>query len=90
MDRELPNSISKSLFRWMVRRMLNIRLFEERASRFVSRSEPPGFLYNSIGMEGTYVGACMGFNDGGCMRGRHRSRGHSWHTSAVSVSLFWR
>lgn len=58
----------------MLRRMLRIRLFEERAAEL--RPCLVGSLHNSIGQEAEIVGACMALRDGDYMTGNHRSHGH--------------
>jgi acetoin:2,6-dichlorophenolindophenol oxidoreductase subunit alpha len=58
----------------MLRRMLRIRLFEERAASL--RAQLPGFLHNSIGQEAEIVGACMALREDDYMTGNHRSHGH--------------
>jgi TPP-dependent pyruvate/acetoin dehydrogenase alpha subunit len=60
----------------MQRRMLRIRLFDERASKMVKRGEIPGTVHTSIGQEAQVVGACMALGDGDYMTGNHRSHGH--------------
>ncbi len=60
----------------MQKRMLRIRLFDERASRMVKRGEIPGTVHTSIGQEAQVVGACMALNEGDYMTGNHRSHGH--------------
>lgn len=60
----------------MQRRMLRIRLFDERASKMVKRGEIPGTVHTSIGQEAQVVGACMALADGDTMTGNHRSHGH--------------
>lgn len=60
----------------MLRRMLKIRLFEERASTLMSESRIPGSVHNSIGQEATIVGACMALRADDYMTGNHRSHGH--------------
>jgi acetoin:2,6-dichlorophenolindophenol oxidoreductase subunit alpha len=60
----------------MQRRMLRIRLFDERASKMVKRGEIPGTVHTSIGQEAQVVGACMALADGDAMTGNHRSHGH--------------
>jgi len=59
----------------MLRRMLRIRLFDEKA-KCVREANIPGALHNSIGQEGEIVGACMALNDHDFMTGNHRSHGH--------------
>lgn len=60
----------------MQRRMLRIRLFDERASKMVRRGQIPGTVHTSIGQEAQVVGACMALNDADYMTGNHRSHGH--------------
>ena len=60
----------------MQRRMLRIRLFDERASKMVKRGEIPGTVHTSIGQEAQVVGSCMALADGDYMTGNHRSHGH--------------
>jgi len=69
-------SLSNDELHEMLRRMLRIRLFEERASAMMSKSQLPGVLHNSIGQEAEIVGACMALRDGDYMTGNHRSHGH--------------
>lgn len=60
----------------MLRRMLRIRLFDERASEIRVEAKLPGALHNSIGQEAEIVGACMALRDDDYMTGNHRSHGH--------------
>lgn len=60
----------------MQRRMLRIRLFDERASKLVKRGYIPGTVHTSIGQEAQVVGACMALRAGDHMTGNHRSHGH--------------
>lgn len=60
----------------MQRRMLRIRLFDERASKMVKRGYIPGTVHTSIGQEAQVVGACMALRKGDHMSGNHRSHGH--------------
>ena len=60
----------------MQRRMVRIRLFDERASKMVRRGQIPGTVHTSIGQEAQVVGACMALEDDDYMTGNHRSHGH--------------
>lgn len=60
----------------MHRRMVRIRLFDERASKMVKRGHIPGTVHTSIGQEAQVVGACMALSDDDYMTGNHRSHGH--------------
>lgn len=60
----------------MQRRMLRIRLFDERAALMVRRGFIPGTLHTSVGQEAQVVGACMALRTHDNMTGNHRSHGH--------------
>ena len=60
----------------MQRRMVRIRLFDERASKMVKRGQIPGTVHTSIGQEAQVVGACMALRKGDHITGNHRSHGH--------------
>ena len=60
----------------MQRRMLRIRLFDERAAKMVRRGLIPGTLHTSVGQEAQVVGACMALRPHDNMSGNHRSHGH--------------
>lgn len=60
----------------MQRRMIRIRLFDERASKMVKRGQIPGTVHTSIGQEAQVVGACMALRKGDHITGNHRSHGH--------------
>jgi len=60
----------------MYRRMLLIRLFDERATSFHAKGELAGAVHTSIGQEGEIVGACMALKTEDYMVGNHRSHGH--------------
>ena len=68
--------ITKARQMEMLRRMLRIRLFEERAVTLHAASEIPGPVHTAIGQEGEVVGACMALRDDDYMTGNHRSHGH--------------
>jgi TPP-dependent pyruvate/acetoin dehydrogenase alpha subunit len=59
----------------MLRRMLRIRLFEDRVRKMIYAEEMlSGHL--ASGQEGEIVGACMALRDDDYMTGNHRSHGH--------------
>ncbi len=60
----------------MQRRMLRIRVFDERCSKMVKRGQIPGTVHTSIGQEAQVVGACMALRKGDHITGNHRSHGH--------------
>lgn len=71
-----PSSLPQDRLHEMLRRMLRIRLFEERASLLIKESKLPGVLHNCIGQEAVVVGACIALRDDDYMTGNHRSHGH--------------
>src|SRR5690349_18431419 len=73
---EIRETLSNVQLEEMLRRMLRIRLFDERASIMFGASKLAGALHNSIGQEGEIVGACMALRDSDYMTGNHRSHGH--------------
>jgi pyruvate dehydrogenase E1 component alpha subunit len=60
----------------MYRRMLRIRLFDEKAIELVSKGHIPGAVHMTIGQEGEVVGSCMALRADDYMTGNHRSHGH--------------
>lgn len=68
-------AVPKELAREMLKRMLRIRLFDERATD-IRATHIRGALHNSIGQEGEIVGACMALRHDDYMTGNHRSHGH--------------
>ena len=69
-------TLSDNVLLEMQRRMVRIRLFDERASKMVRRGQIPGTVHTSIGQEAQVVGACMALEDDDYMTGNHRSHGH--------------
>ena len=68
--------VSRDTMLEMQRRMLRIRLFDERAAKMVRRGLIPGTLHTSVGQEAQVVGACMALRLQDNMSGNHRSHGH--------------
>ena len=60
----------------MLRRMLRIRAFDERAAALAAKGLIPGGVHTSIGHEAAVVGACMAVREDDYMTGYHRSHGH--------------
>jgi pyruvate dehydrogenase E1 component alpha subunit len=69
-------SPSAGQLREMMRRMLRIRLFEERVGELVYDGTIPGGGHLAIGQEAEIVGACMALREDDYMTGNHRSHGH--------------
>jgi pyruvate dehydrogenase E1 component alpha subunit len=70
----------------MYRRMVRIRRFEETALE--RRTEIPGVVHTSVGMEASIVGACMALREDDYMVGTHRSHGHPIGKGARIDRLF--
>ncbi len=68
------STLTKNQLHEMLRRMLRIRVFDERSADL--RERLAGSLHNSIGQEAEIVGACMALRDDDYMTGNHRSHGH--------------
>jgi 2-oxoisovalerate dehydrogenase E1 component len=58
------------------RRMVLIRVFEERVSELYRDSEVPGFVHLSIGQEACAVGACLPLDPADVITSNHRGHGH--------------
>lgn len=69
-------SYPKALLHEMLRRMLRIRLFEERVATLKAAARMPGAVHLSIGQEAEIVGSCMALRNDDYMTGNHRSHGH--------------
>jgi acetoin:2,6-dichlorophenolindophenol oxidoreductase subunit alpha len=69
-------SLPKAELHEILRRMLRIRLFEERVATLKASAQIPGGVHLSIGQEAAIVGACMALRNGDFMTGNHRSHGH--------------
>ena len=80
-------SISKVQLHEMLRRMLKIRLFEERVATLKAAAQMPGGVHLSIGQEAEIVGACMPLRDDDYMTGNHRSHGHPIGKGAALAPL---
>jgi len=72
----MSTDLSKEFLLEAQRRMVRIRLFDERASKMVKRGQIPGTVHTSIGQEAQVVGACMALGEQDYMTGNHRSHGH--------------
>ncbi|MCU1655484.1 MAG: bkdA [Pseudonocardiales bacterium] len=60
----------------LYRRMLRIRLFEERAAKLYQDGHIPGFLHLSVGQEAVPVGACFALDTDDVITSTHRGHGH--------------
>jgi len=68
--------LSDSTLLELWRRMLRIRLFEERVWDMTHKSQMPQGGHLAIGQEAEIVGACMALRGDDYMTGNHRSHGH--------------
>jgi pyruvate dehydrogenase E1 component alpha subunit len=60
----------------LLRTMLRIRRFEERAEELFLGGELPGFIHLSIGQEATAAGACAALRRDDYITSTHRGHGH--------------
>lgn len=58
------------------RKMLEIRLFEERIARLYAEGQIPGFVHLCTGQEATAVGACLALEENDYIVSNHRGHGH--------------
>ncbi|MCE7796424.1 thiamine pyrophosphate-dependent dehydrogenase E1 component subunit alpha [Sphingobium sufflavum] len=70
------NRLTPALAEEMLRRMLRIRLFEEKVADLKASAAITGTTHLSIGQEGAIVGACIPLDADDYMTGTHRSHGH--------------
>jgi pyruvate dehydrogenase E1 component alpha subunit len=70
------NMLGKPQLEEMLRRMLRIRLFEERVAELKDKAVLGGAAHLSIGQEAAIVGACLPLRNDDYMTGTHRSHGH--------------
>jgi 2-oxoisovalerate dehydrogenase E1 component len=60
----------------LYRRMVRIRLFEERVAALYRDGEVPGFVHLSVGQEASAVGACWPLRPSDVITSTHRGHGH--------------
>ena len=60
----------------LYRRMLRIRLFEDRAAVLYQDGRIPGFVHLSVGQEAVPVGTCFALEPGDVITSTHRGHGH--------------
>lgn len=70
-----PQDLSSEQLKWMYRRMLLIREFENTAQIRFEAGEIAGFLHLSQGQEAVPVGTCAALRDGDTITSTHRGHG---------------
>jgi len=60
----------------LYRRMVQIRLFEEKIGELFLAGEIPGFVHLYVGEEAIAVGVCANLGDRDCITSTHRGHGH--------------
>src|SRR5215203_6213165 len=80
--------------RLVLKKMLLIRRFEERAGEMYAKAKIGGFLHLSIGEEGTIVGATQALREGDYLMSTYREHGQALargtSANAVMAELFGR
>ncbi|MGJ7921639.1 thiamine pyrophosphate-dependent dehydrogenase E1 component subunit alpha [Neobacillus sp. LXY-4] len=61
---------------WMFRKMLEIRMFEDRVHEIFSEGKLPGFVHLYAGEEAVAVGVCAHLFDSDMITSTHRGHGH--------------
>lgn len=72
----------------MYRRMLRVRLFEQRTAELYAAGAVPGFVHVSVGQEGSSVGACWPLRDTDGIVSNHRGHGHCLAKGADMEAMF--
>jgi 2-oxoisovalerate dehydrogenase E1 component len=73
---EIPAQLGTGELVELYRRMLLIRLFEERAAALYQDGQIPGFLHLSVGQEAVPVGTCFALDVDDVITSTHRGHGH--------------
>lgn len=60
----------------LVRQMLLVRAFEEKARQLFEQNMIPGFIHLSLGQEASSVGTCSVLRSDDCVVSTHRGHGH--------------
>src|SRR4030043_417829 len=68
--------LSKSMLLEMLKKMLEIRYFEEKVVDQYARGAVPGLAHLYIGEEAVAVGACMNLTEEDYITSTHRGHGH--------------
>jgi pyruvate dehydrogenase E1 component alpha subunit len=68
--------MQKDTAKTIYRRMVSIRVFEERVEQLFAAGELPGFVHLYIGEEACAVGVCSALNDTDYITSTHRGHGH--------------
>ncbi|MFB6149839.1 MAG: thiamine pyrophosphate-dependent dehydrogenase E1 component subunit alpha [Halobacteriales archaeon] len=76
----------------MLRRMMRIREFEEKAADLFDEGELPGFIHPYVGEEAVAVGACSALDQDDYITSTHRGHGHciakGLDTEAMMAELY--
>jgi acetoin:2,6-dichlorophenolindophenol oxidoreductase subunit alpha len=76
MASEIPAALSPAQLRGMLRTMLTIRQFDQRALELYREGAMRGTTHPYIGMEAVAVGACAALQPTDCITSTHRGHGH--------------
>jgi pyruvate dehydrogenase E1 component alpha subunit len=74
---EMMKSLGKEALEGMLRRMLEIRQFEEKIRFLFLEGKMPGTVHQYIGMEACAVGVCTALEEGDVIASTHRPHGHA-------------
>lgn len=72
----------------LLRRMILIRRFEERAARLRAKGLVPGFLHPYIGQEAVAVGVCDALGPNDVLTSTHRGHGHMLARGADPARMY--
>lgn len=74
---EMMKSLGKEALEGMLRRMLEIRQFEEKIRFLFLEGKMPGTVHQYIGMEACAVGVCTALEEDDVIASTHRPHGHA-------------
>lgn len=69
-------ALTKEKARWMYKKMLEIRNFEDKVHELFAQGILPGFVHLYAGEEAVAVGVCAHLNDKDSITSTHRGHGH--------------
>lgn len=69
-------ALTQDQARWMYRKMLEIREFEDKVHELFAQGVLPGFVHLYAGEEAVAVGVCAHLNDKDTITSTHRGHGH--------------
>ncbi len=73
---EMKTHLTREKTEWMLRKMLEIRRFEDKVHDLFAQGKLPGFVHLYAGEEAVAVGLCAHLTDSDAITSTHRGHGH--------------